>query len=350
MKISLFQYELPPESIATQPVRPRDHSRLFVLHRSTGEIEDTYFYNLPRYLKPGDVIVLNDTRVVPCILRGERGNGGGQIEIMLVSRKSASRWDCMLTANRRYGLNPGEILRFGDGELEGTVIEPNGWGTGFLVEFRSQKGTVDEAIDKLGRMFLPLYLPQRLEDPEMYQTVYAKHRGSVQPPVAGMHFTPELLDRIRSMGVHVVYITLHVGRLDGFSYNQYLRTQRDIEEHKMYPEYYKVPEKTAETINTCRARGGRVFAIGTTVARTLETVVDSDGMIHAGEGWTNLYIYPGHQWRAVDVLASNLQPPMSTHLILACAFAGTEKVLELHREAVRRGGRFCEFGDCALYL
>lgn len=344
MKLEEFNYELPQGLIARELVRPRDHCRLFVLNRRTSETTDTHFHRIIDYVEPGDTIVTNDTKAFHSQLRGRKPDGGF-IDLVLVSRKAENRWDCLVLSTRRP-LQVNSTLAFSEGELVGTVVKQNELGTGWLIDFESRNGKLDDLIQRLGKLFLPIYLPQTLQDPNDYQTVYAAELGSVQPPVAGMHFTEELLDRIREKGVQIVSITLHVGRLDTFS----PAAIPQMEQHRMYPEWYRVSTDVVEAVNGARRRGKRVFAIGTTVAKTLETVAVDGGFIEEREGWSELFIYPGHQWKVVDALVSNLQPPMSSHLVLACAFAGRDLVLEMHGEAVRRSFRFLEFGDAALYV
>lgn len=341
MELSTFHYDLPEQLMAQQPVHPRDCSRMMVVNKETGEMKNYHFFDLPLLLHDNDIIVVNDTRVLPAVLRGRRQNGS-QLEIKMVSRKSPTCWDCLAEARRP--LTSGEQLVFGDNaDLIGTVTEANWCRTGWLIEFAAAEGTIEEQMKRLGRLFLPLHLPQMLDDPEDYQTVYSSQEGSLQPPTAGLHFTERMLKQLAEMRYPVVPITQHVGRID-----RPLPTER-VEEHRMYEESYQVSEEAAEAINAARRKGGRVVAIGTTVTRTLETVVTGDGLIRPGSGWTKLYIYPGFRFRAIDALLSNFQSPGITTLILACAFAGTDLVMSAYREAARRNYRFLEFGDCIFF-
>jgi S-adenosylmethionine:tRNA ribosyltransferase-isomerase len=344
MNIREFHYDLPPELIAQNPVRPRDHARMFVLHRSTGAKTACQVKDLPTYLEDGDVVVINDTRVIPAVLRGTNSQGG-QISIKLVSRKSATVWDCGFDSVRPQ--RNGDRLIFGDGALIGTILEPNTLESGYLVEFGAFDNNIMGTLERIGSYFHPLHLPPSPKNPEIMQTVYAKESGSFQSPSAGLHMTTELLGRLRDQGITVTAITQHVGRLDQADF---LVKDNAASSHQMYEEWYTVSEETASIINAAHAKSRRVLAIGTTVTRTLESVADEHGFVHAGSGWTTLFIRPGYRFRVVDALLSNFQSPMITTLILACAFGGTEQVMELYREAVRRRFRFLEYGDAALYI
>lgn len=341
MRLEEFMFNLPPELIAQEPLEPRDACRMMVVNRTTGTIEHRNFLDLIDMLEPGDVVVINDTRVLPGVVRGSRASGG-QIELKLVSRKSQDVWDCL--SESRRSLDPGETLFFGESLLIGTVLERNKYDTGWLVRFRAREGNIEEGLLKIGQYFLPLHLPQNLNDPEDYQTVYAAAMGSLQPPTAGMHFTIQSLKACQKRGAEIVRITQHVGRLDK------RLGEDDVTQHRLYEEHYQVSQAAADRINEAKRSHHAVWGIGTTVTRTLETLADDNGFIHAGNGWTDLYIYPGFTFRVLDHLLSNFQSPGITTLILACAFAGTDLVMSAYREAVRQHYRFLEFGDAILYL
>lgn len=340
-----FYYDLPPELIAQEPVRPRDHAAMLVLDPATSQRVQRQVRDLPDFLRAGDVVVVNDTKVVPTVLRGRRP-GGGQVVIRMVSRKDTRRWDCAVDSTR--ALSVGDRLEFGDGELSAVVERRNDEDTGYHLRFAASSGDLRAAIARQGRYFHPLHLPAlKAGDEEILQTVYAEHDGSFQSPSAGLHVTEELVARLRAKGVAVVSITQHVGRLDnpGPLAGPSLHAVE-----RLYEEWFELPPQAAEVINAAHRDGGRVVAIGTTVTRTLETRANADGSVTAGTGWTTLFIKPGHRFRVVDVLLSNFQSPRITTLVLACAFAGTDAVMEHYREAVRRRLRFLEYGDAALYL
>lgn len=341
MRLEEFMFNLPPELIAQEPLEPRDACRMMVLNRATGTIEHRHFLDLADMLEPGDVVVINDTRVLPGVIRGSR-TSGGQIELKLVSRKSQDVWDCLAESRRQ--LEVGEILSFGDSLLVGTVLERNVHDTGWMIRFRARDGSIEENLLKIGQYFLPLHLPQILNDPEDYQTVYAAEMGSLQPPTAGMHFTDRSLKACQERGADIVRITQHVGRLDK------RLGEDDVTQHKLYEEHYQVSQAAADRINEAKRTHHTVWGIGTTVTRTLETLADDNGFIHAGDGWTDLYIYPGFKFRVLDHLLSNFQSPGITTLILACAFGGTNLVMSAYREAIQAHYRFLEFGDAILYL
>lgn len=340
-----YFYNLPPELIAQRPVRPRDEAAMFVMHRSTGKRELKRVKNLPEYLDAGDVVVINNTKVIPTVLRGFRENGG-QIVIRLVSRKSEDTWDCAVDTVRFP--SPGDRLTFGGGLVEATVLKPNAEGTGFLVSLRTPDGNLRAAIGKVAKYFHPLHLaPLKEGDEEILQTVYAEFDGSFQSPSAGLHITERLLTVLREKGISVVEVTQHVGRLDNPGP---LAGGHVNEVETLYEEWYSLSDKAAEAINAAKRAGKRVVAIGTTVTRTLETCATEDGHVKPGAGWSNLFLKPGSQFRVIDVLLSNFQSPKITTLILACAFAGTDEVMDFYNEAVRRKLRFLEYGDAALYL
>lgn len=338
MKTSDFEYELPEELIAQTPVEPRDHSRLMVVNRRDGQIYDRHFYDLPQYLRAGDALVINETRVLPARLLGER-EGGGACEVLLLKQLSPKRWETLVRPGKK--LKPGAAVRFGGGLLKGIIDQPTEAG-GRIVDFECE-GVFEETLDKLGQMPLPPYIHEQLRDPERYQTVYARELGSAAAPTAGLHFTPELLDAIRAMGVEIIPILLHVG----------LGTFRpvkveNIEEHKMHSEFYSVSEQAAARINAIKAGGGRIVAVGTTSVRTLESAAVQKGVVAAGSGWTDIFIRPGYEFRLVDALITNFHLPGSTLLMLVSALMGRENALKAYARAVEKRYRFFSFGDAML--
>lgn len=350
MRMADFDYELPPEAIAQEPVEPRDASRLLVLHRDQGRLEHRIFRDLPEYLRPPDVLVVNESRVRPARLVGEKEGTGGVVELLLLRPDPDGAWECLARPGRR--LRPGHRLVFGGGELRAEVLASlPGSPAGVRRVRLEHEGSLDEVLERLGKVPLPPYIHRELEDPERYQTVYAKEVGSAAAPTAGLHFTPELLDRIRAMGVQVVPVVLHVG-LDTFR----PVTEEEAEDHPMHQEYYAIPPETARAVNEARARGGRVVAVGTTSVRALESAAlraeeaGTGERVAAGSGWTGLYIYPGYRFRAVDALITNFHLPRSTLLLLVSAFAGRETILEAYRVALAEGYRFYSFGDAMLIL
>lgn len=336
MKVSDFDYYLPEELIAQKPIYPRDASRLLVLDRKTGQVEHCSFTEIVAYLQTGDVLVLNDTRVIPARLFGHRQDTGGKIEVFLLKCLSSNEWEVLVKPGKRARL--GSTIVFGEGELTALVKDRTDAG-GRLLEFKYQ-GVFEEHLDKLGLMPLPPYIKEKLEDRERYQTVYSRMEGSSAAPTAGLHFTPELLDAIQAKGIHLAYLLLHVG-LGTFR----PVTVENVEEHIMHSEYYEVTPEAAETINQARKQGGRIIAVGTTSVRTLETVADEKGIIRAGSGWTDIFIYPGYRFKCVDALLTNFHLPKSTLLMLVSAFAGVEQVREAYRQAVENRYRFFSFGD-----
>lgn len=339
MKLSDFMYDLPEERIAQTPVEPRDHSRLMVIHRDTDEIEHRHFYDVIDYLNPGDVLVVNDTRVIPARLYGERPTGGA-CEVLLLKQLAPKRWETLVKPGKK--LKPGAEIVFGDGRLCGRVLETTDVG-GRIVEFECE-GTFEAALDALGEMPLPPYIHEQLEDRERYQTVYARHEGSAAAPTAGLHFTPELLDRIREKGIDVVPVLLHVG----------LGTFRpvkveNIEEHQMHSEHFEVTEDAARRVNAARERGGRVIAVGTTSVRTLESAAEN-GKLVAKRGETSIFIRPGYRYQMVDALITNFHLPGSTLMMLVSALYDREKILSAYETAVKENYRFFSFGDAMLIL
>ena len=332
-------YDLPEERIAQTPVEPRDHSRLMVLHRDTDQIEHRHFYDVIDYLNPGDVLVINETRVIPARLFGERA-GGGACEVLLLRQLGPKRWETLVKPGKK--LKPGAEITFGGGRLRARIAETTDVG-GRIVDFDCE-GTFEAALDELGEMPLPPYIHERLEDRERYQTVYAKQEGSAAAPTAGLHFTPELLDRIREKGVDVVPVLLHVG-LGTF---RPVKTE-NVEEHEMHSEYFEVTAEAAARINAARERGGRVVAVGTTSVRTLESAAEN-GVLLPRRGETSIFIKPGYRFQMVDALITNFHLPGSTLVMLVSALYDREKILAAYEEAVRDEYRFFSFGDAMLIL
>ena len=335
MKTSDFYFELPPELIAQTPLERRDGSRLLALDRTTGETRHMHFYDLPSLLRPGDCLVLNDSRVLPARLIGRRA-GGGACEVLLLIDRGEKVWECLVRPGKK--LRPGAKIAFGDGELTAEVVG-EAEGGNRLVRFEYE-GIFLEILERLGKMPLPPYIKAELEDGERYQTVYSKVVGSAAAPTAGLHFTNDLLEQVREMGVRVCYVTLHVG----------LGTFRpvkaeNIDEHEMHSEYCVIPQETADTVNETRRAGGRVICVGTTSCRTIESWAAEDGTLKASAGWTNIFIYPGYRFKVLDGLITNFHLPESTLIMLVSALAGREHVLSAYAEAVRERYRFFSFGD-----
>lgn len=340
MRVEDFDYELPEELIAQTPIDQRDASRLMVLRRDERSVEHRCFCDLPAFLRSGDVMVLNDTRVIPARLWGRRKTGG-KVELLLLQEKAPGVWECLARPGKRTRV--GEKLSFGNGRMMGTVLDKTEYG-GRVVSFEAPEG-VDRVVDEIGEMPVPHYIKADLEDADRYQTVYARKRGSAAAPTAGLHFTPELLDEIASRGVEIVRITLHVG-LGTF---RPVKTEI-VEDHVMHSEHFHVSAKAAESINRARKAGGRVVAVGTTTVRTLETVAEPDGTIVSGDGWTSIFIYPGHDFRSIDAMITNFHLPKSTLVMMVSAFAGREFVLSAYRQAIAERYRFFSFGDAMLIL
>lgn len=356
MKVSDFEYDLPEELIAQQPVEPRDASRLLVLDRRTGKMEHRLFRDLPEYLHPGDLLVANRTRVIPARLFGRKSPTGARVEVLLLRRldsgdgggdggQGGERWEALVRPGRR--LRSGHTITFDGDRLSAVVHEQGGQGIRVL-EFRVASGeglSVDQAIHEAGRVPLPPYIHREVEDPERYQTVYGDQEGSAAAPTAGLHFTPALLEALRNNGVDLGYLTLHVG----------IGTFRpvsveNVEDHVIHREWYAVPTELAERVARVRATGKRVVAVGTTSVRTLETVASGDGRIESRSGESGLFIYPGFRFHVVDAMVTNFHLPRSSLLMLVSAFAGREMILGAYREAIRLGYRFFSFGDAMLIL
>ena len=337
MKLSDFMYDLPEARIAQTPVEPRDHSRLMVLHRDTHAIEHRHFFDIVEYLNPGDVLVINETKVIPARLYGERPTGGA-VEVLLLKQLGPKRWETLVRPGKK--LKPGAEVIFGDGRLTCRVLESTDVG-GRIVEFACE-GSFEAALDALGEMPLPPYIHEKLADRDRYQTVYAKQEGSAAAPTAGLHFTPELLERIRAKGVEIVPVLLHVG----------LGTFRpvkveNIEEHEMHSEYFEVTEEAARRVNAARERGSRVVAVGTTSVRTLESAAEN-GRLVAQRGDTSIFIKPGYRFQLVDALITNFHLPGSTLIMLVSALYDREHILEAYKTAVDMEYRFFSFGDAML--
>lgn len=336
LKKSDFYFDLPQELIAQDPLEDRSASRLLVLERDTGAVSHHIFREIPEYLKPGDCLVLNNTKVIPARLLGVKEDTGAHVEVLLLKRREADVWETLVKPGKKC--RPGTVLSFGDGLLRAQVLETVEEGNR-LIRFTYQ-GIWEEVLDRLGEMPLPPYITHKLEDRNRYQTVYAKYEGSAAAPTAGLHFTGELLEQIQAKGIKLVYVTLHVG----------LGTFRPVKEenvldHHMHSEYYQISEEAAEMINETKQAGGRVVCVGTTSCRTVESAADEKGKVHAGSGNTEIFIYPGYHFKVLDALITNFHLPESTLVMLVSAFAGREKVLAAYREAVRERYRFFSFGD-----
>lgn len=336
MKTSDFYYDLPQELIAQTPIEKRDTSRLMTLNRATGEVGHHHFYELPDFLRPGDCLILNDSRVLPARLLGQRLPGGGACEVLLLTDKGDKTWECLVRPGRK--MRTGAKLSFGNGELTAEVVGEIEGGNR-LVRF-DYEGIFLEVLEHLGKMPLPPYIKEELQDKERYQTVYSKVLGSAAAPTAGLHFTPELLEKIAAKGVGVGYVTLHVG-LGTFRPVK----EEEITDHEMHSEFCTIPPETAELINCTKKSGGRVICVGTTSCRTLESWAAEDGHMEPKSGWTNIYIYPGYRFKVMDGLVTNFHLPESTLIMLVSAFAGREHVLAAYEEAVKERYRFFSFGD-----
>lgn len=336
MKTSDFYYELPQELIAQDPLEDRSSSRLLHLDRRTGEISHGTFQDILTYLKPGDCLVINDTKVIPARLFGIKKDTGAKIEVLLLKRRENDIWETLVKPGKKA--KPGTELEFGDGRLTATVVDVVEEGNR-LIQFHYE-GIFEEILDELGQMPLPPYITHQLQDKNRYQTVYAKHEGSAAAPTAGLHFTKELLDEIEAMGVKIAHVTLHVG----------LGTFRPVKvdnvlDHHMHSEFYMVEESEAKKVNDTKAAGGRVICVGTTSCRTIESAAGADGTLKAGSGWTEIFIYPGYQFKILDCLITNFHLPESTLVMLVSALAGRESVLEAYQQAIKERYRFFSFGD-----
>ena len=336
MRTKDFYFDLPEELIAQTPIAQRDASRLLVLNKENGAWEHKHFFDLPSYLRSGDCLILNNSRVLPARLLGNRLPGGGACEVLLLIDRGDNIWECLVRPGKK--MRVGAKVSFGDGELVGEVVEELPGGNR-LVKF-SYEGIFLEVLDRLGKMPLPPYIKAELQDRERYQTVYSKVNGSAAAPTAGLHFTPELLAQLKEMGVNIGYVTLHVG----------LGTFRPVKEdeitdHEMHSEYCVIPQETADLINETKRNGGRVICVGTTSCRTIESWAGEDGTMRASTGWTNIFIYPGYRFKVLDALVTNFHLPESTLIMLVSALAGREETLVAYEEAVKERYRFFSFGD-----
>ena len=336
MKTSDFNFHLPEELIAQHPLEKRDTSRLMVLDKATGEIEHKHFYDVLNYLNPGDTLVLNNTRVLPARLIGEKEETGGKIEFLLLKRIEGDKWECLAKPGRKAKV--GTVFTFGEGKLKAIVREIGEEGNR-IIEFKYD-GIFEQVLDELGQMPLPPYIHEKLEDKERYQTVYSKEKGSAAAPTAGLHFTEDLLKEIKDKGVNIAYLTLHVG----------LGTFRpvkvdDVNNHVMHSEYYHLDKENAELINKTKEAGKRVIAVGTTSSRTLETIGDENGRVREQSGWTDIFIYPGYKFKIVDNLITNFHLPESTLIMLVSALAGQDNIMNAYNTAVKEKYRFFSFGD-----
>ena len=336
MKVSDFDFYLPEELIAQCPLKERDSSRFMVVDRKTGEIEHKVFHDVIDYLEKGDTLVLNNTRVMPARLIGEKEETGGKIEFLLLKRIEGDKWECLAKPGKKAKV--GAMFTFGEGKLK-AVVREIGLDGNRVIEF-IYNGIFEEILDELGQMPLPPYIHEKLDDRERYQTVYSKEKGSAAAPTAGLHFTEDLLEKIREKGVNIAFVTLHVG----------LGTFRpvkveSIDEHIMHSEYYELDEENAKIINDTKKRGNRVIAVGTTSTRTLETIGNENGEVRAQSGWTNIFIFPGYKFNIVDALITNFHLPESTLIMLVSALAGKENIMNAYKKAVEEKYRFFSFGD-----
>ncbi|MFO1443066.1 tRNA preQ1(34) S-adenosylmethionine ribosyltransferase-isomerase QueA [Bacillus sp. Bva_UNVM-123] len=342
MKVDIFDFHLPEELIAQTPLPDRTSSRLMVLNKSTGSIKNETFIHITDYLQPGDCLVLNDTKVMPARLFGEKENTGAKIEVLLLKQLEGDKWETLVKLAKR--VQEGTKIIFGDGKLTAICLETAEHG-GRVLEFQYD-GIFYEVLNMLGEMPLPPYIKEQLDDKDRYQTVFAREIGSAAAPTAGLHFTEKLLDEIRALGVHIAFITLHVG----------LGTFRpvsvdDIHEHEMHAEYYHMTAQTAKLLNDVKANGGRIISVGTTSTRTLETIATSNnGKFIEASGWTDIFIYPGYEFKAINGMVTNFHLPKSTLIMLVSALAGRENVLNAYNEAVKEHYRFFSFGDAMLII
>ncbi len=341
MDVKDFFYDLPKELIAQDPLENRDASRLMVLDRKRDVIEHRIFSDVKEYLKSGDCLVINNTKVIPARLYGVKEETGAAIEILLLKRKEKDIWESLVKPGKKARV--GTKISFGDGVLTGEVIDVVEEGNR-LIRFYYQ-GIFEEILDKLGQMPLPPYITHKLKDKNRYQTVYAKYEGSAAAPTAGLHFTPKLLEDIRSMGVEIAEVTLHVG-LGTFRPVK----ETDIEKHHMHSEFFRIDDETADLINRTKESGNRIISVGTTSTRTLESAADAKGHIEAKSGWTDIFIYPGYEFKVIDGLITNFHLPESTLLMLVSALAGRERIMEAYRQAVEEKYRFFSFGDAMLII
>ncbi len=342
LKVDLFDFHLPEELIAQTPLEQRDASRLMVLNKETGNVKHHMFHDLLDYVQEGDCLVLNDTRVLPARLFGTKEDTGANIEVLLLKQTQGDTWETLVKPAKR--VKEGTVISFGDGRLTAVCKETSDQG-GRLLEF-NYEGIFYEVLEQLGEMPLPPYIKERLDDQERYQTVFAREQGSAAAPTAGLHFTEKMLEQLKEKGVHIAFLTLHVG----------LGTFRpvsvdDLEEHDMHSEFYQVSEGTAALLNSVRQKGGRIISVGTTSTRTLETIAtEHNGKFVASSGWTNIFIFPGYEFKAIDGMITNFHLPKSTLIMLVSALAGRENVISAYEQAVAEKYRFFSFGDAMLIL
>lgn len=342
LKVDLFDFHLPEELIAQTPLEQRDASRLMVLNKETGNVKHHMFHDLLDYVQEGDCLVLNDTRVLPARLFGTKEDTGANIEVLLLKQTQGDTWETLVKPAKR--VKEGTVISFGDGRLTAVCKETSDQG-GRLLEF-NYEGIFYEVLEQLGEMPLPPYIKERLDDQERYQTVFAREQGSAAAPTAGLHFTEEMLEQLKTKGVHIAFLTLHVG----------LGTFRpvsvdDLEEHDMHAEFYQVSEGTAALLNSVRKKGGRIISVGTTSTRTLETIAtEHNGKFVASSGWTNIFIFPGYEFKAIDGMITNFHLPKSTLIMLVSALAGRENVISAYEQAVAEKYRFFSFGDAMLIV
>lgn len=341
MKTSDFYYDLPQELIAQTPLERRDASRMMVVHKNGEPLEHRHFFDLPDYLREGDCLVMNDSRVLPARLLGHRVPTGGAAEVLLLTDKGDGLWECLVKPGRK--LHEGAELSFGDGSLTATIEQVLESGNR-LVRFHYE-GIFLEILERLGKMPLPPYIKEELADGERYQTVYSRNLGSAAAPTAGLHFTPELLHQLEENGVRLAYVTLHVG-LGTFRPVQV----EDVDHHHMHSEYCMISSETAQLLNQTRENGGRIVCVGTTSCRTLESLAEEDGSFREKSAWTDIFIYPGYRFRAMDALITNFHLPESTLIMLVSAFAGYDRIMDAYRQAVENRYRFFSFGDAMLIL
>lgn len=336
-----FDYDLPHELIAQTPIKDRDESRLLVLNKDTGEMQDRHFYNIIDYLNPGDALVMNDSKVMPARIYGVKADTGANMEVLLLHNIEGDRWETLMKPAKRAKV--GTVIDFGEGQLKAVVTKELDHG-GREIEFKYE-GIFIEILEKLGETPLPPYIKEKLDDPNRYQTVYAKEMGSAAAPTAGLHWTKELLQKVADKGVHLVYLTLHVG-LGTFRPVD----EENIEDHKMHSEFYRLSQEAADTLNDVRHNGGKIVATGTTSIRTLETVgTKFNGEIRPDSGWTDIFIKPGYQWQVVDSFITNFHLPKSTLVMLVASFTGRENILNAYEHAIQEKYRFFSFGD-AMYI
>ncbi|MEK4825237.1 tRNA preQ1(34) S-adenosylmethionine ribosyltransferase-isomerase QueA [Niallia sp. FSL W8-0951] len=337
MKVDLFDFYLPEELIAQTPLEDRTSSRLMIVNKETGDLEHRKFKDIYEYINPGDCFVLNDTRVLPARLHGEKEDTGAHIEVLLLKQQKDDKWETLVKPAKR--VKEGTVISFGDGTLKAVCVKELEHG-GRILDFQYE-GIFYEILDQLGEMPLPPYIKEKLDDQDRYQTVYAKERGSAAAPTAGLHFTTELLDALKKKGVHIAFITLHVG----------LGTFRpvnveDVDKHEMHAEFYQLNKETAALLNSVRGQGGRIISVGTTSTRTLETIASANnGEFVESSGWTSIFIYPGYEFKGIDGMITNFHLPKSTLIMLVSALAGRENILHAYETAVKERYRFFSFGD-----